>query len=55
MRLLWKFCLKLHSAANFKFGHDLNFVWNFETMVCWSYFVFNAQSVICIKNVVLLV
>lgn len=49
MGLLWKFCLKLRSAANFKFGHDLNFVWNFETMVCWSYFVFNAQSVIRIK------
>ena len=55
MRLLWKFCLKLRSAANFKFGHDLNFAGNFETLVCWSNLVFNAQSVICIKNVVLLV
>jgi hypothetical protein len=30
MRLWWKFYLKLRSAANFKFGHDLNFAGNFQ-------------------------
>ena len=50
MRLWWKFCLKLRSETNFKFGHDLNFTGNFETLVCWSNFIFNARSVICIKR-----